>query len=117
MLKERFSSLRETLMRKESTNGGGSGEEGLEGTGMQTICTKGCTRSGALTLAMTGSITASHTWLPVLAHLVSEGPFLILICLAAQFSALVAITIGCAKVPLIRSWDSKMGIAEVGDYS
>ncbi len=33
MLKERFSSLREALMRKESTNGGGSGEEGLESTG------------------------------------------------------------------------------------
>jgi gas vesicle protein len=33
MLKERFSSLRETLMRKGSTNGGGLGEEGLESTG------------------------------------------------------------------------------------
>jgi gas vesicle protein len=32
MLKEWFSSLRDTLMRKESTNGGGSGEEGLEST-------------------------------------------------------------------------------------
>ena len=33
MLKERFSSLRETLMRKESTNGEGSGGEGPESTG------------------------------------------------------------------------------------
>jgi gas vesicle protein len=33
ILKEQFSSLRETLMRKETTNGGGSGEEGLESTG------------------------------------------------------------------------------------
>ncbi|MDQ4147316.1 MAG: YtxH domain-containing protein [Pseudomonadota bacterium] len=33
MLKERFSSLRETLMRKESTNGEGSGGEGPETTG------------------------------------------------------------------------------------
>ena len=33
MLKERFSSLRDTLMRKESTNGEGSGGEGLESTG------------------------------------------------------------------------------------
>jgi gas vesicle protein len=33
MLKERFSSLRETLMGKESTNGGGSGEEDPESTG------------------------------------------------------------------------------------
>ncbi|HEX2244657.1 MAG TPA: YtxH domain-containing protein [Gammaproteobacteria bacterium] len=33
MLKERFSSIRETLMREETTNGGGSGEEGLESTG------------------------------------------------------------------------------------
>jgi gas vesicle protein len=33
LLKERFSSLRETLMRKESTKGEGSGEEGLESTG------------------------------------------------------------------------------------
>jgi hypothetical protein len=33
MLKERFSSLRETLMRKEGSNGEGSGEEGLESTG------------------------------------------------------------------------------------
>ena len=33
MLKERFSSLRDTLMRKGSTNGGGLGEEGLESTG------------------------------------------------------------------------------------
>ena len=33
MLKERFSSLRETLMRRESPNGGGSREEGLESTG------------------------------------------------------------------------------------
>jgi gas vesicle protein len=33
MLKERFSSLRETLMRKEGTNGRGSGGEGLESTG------------------------------------------------------------------------------------
>jgi gas vesicle protein len=33
MLKERFSSLRGTLMRKESPNGEGSGEEGLESTG------------------------------------------------------------------------------------
>jgi gas vesicle protein len=33
LLKERFSSLRETLMRKESPNGEGSGEEGLESTG------------------------------------------------------------------------------------
>ena len=32
MFKERFSSLRDTLMRKESTNGGGSEEEGLEST-------------------------------------------------------------------------------------
>jgi hypothetical protein len=27
---------------------------------------------------------------------------------------LVAITIGCAKVPLIRSWNSKAGVAGVG---
>jgi gas vesicle protein len=33
MFKERFSSLRDTLMRKGSTNGGGLGEEGLESTG------------------------------------------------------------------------------------
>jgi gas vesicle protein len=33
LLKERFSSLRETLMRKESTNGEGSGGEGPETTG------------------------------------------------------------------------------------
>jgi hypothetical protein len=33
MVKERFSSLRDTLMRKGSTNGGGLGEEGLESTG------------------------------------------------------------------------------------
>jgi gas vesicle protein len=33
MFKERFSSLRDTLMRKETTNGGGSEEEGLESTG------------------------------------------------------------------------------------
>ena len=33
MVKERFSSLRDTLMRKETINGGGSGEEGLESTG------------------------------------------------------------------------------------
>jgi gas vesicle protein len=33
MVKERFNSLRDTLMRKGSTNGGGLGEEGLESTG------------------------------------------------------------------------------------
>jgi gas vesicle protein len=33
MFKERFNSLRDTLMRKGSTNGGGLGEEGLESTG------------------------------------------------------------------------------------
>jgi gas vesicle protein len=33
MVKERFSSLRDRLMRKGSTNGGGLGEEGLESTG------------------------------------------------------------------------------------
>jgi gas vesicle protein len=33
MVKERFNSLRETLMRKESTNGEGSGGEGPETTG------------------------------------------------------------------------------------
>jgi gas vesicle protein len=33
MVKERFSSLRDTLIRKGSTNGGGLGEEGLESTG------------------------------------------------------------------------------------
>jgi gas vesicle protein len=33
MFKERFSSLRDSLVRKETTNGGGSGEEGLESTG------------------------------------------------------------------------------------
>jgi hypothetical protein len=33
MLKERFNLLRDTLMRKEGPNGGGSGEEGLESTG------------------------------------------------------------------------------------
>jgi gas vesicle protein len=32
-VKERFNSLRDALMKKESTNGGGSGEEGLESTG------------------------------------------------------------------------------------
>jgi gas vesicle protein len=33
MVKERFSSLRDKMMRKGSTNGGGLGEEGLESTG------------------------------------------------------------------------------------
>jgi gas vesicle protein len=33
MVKERFSSLRDKVMRKGSTNGGGLGEEGLESTG------------------------------------------------------------------------------------
>jgi gas vesicle protein len=33
VVKERFSSLRDALMRKGSTNGGGLGEEGLESTG------------------------------------------------------------------------------------
>jgi gas vesicle protein len=33
MVKERFSSLRDRLMRKGSTNGGGMGEESLESTG------------------------------------------------------------------------------------
>jgi gas vesicle protein len=33
MFKERFSSLRDTLMRKETTDDGGSGEEALESTG------------------------------------------------------------------------------------
>jgi gas vesicle protein len=33
MVKERFSSLRDRLMRKGSTDGGGLGEEGLESTG------------------------------------------------------------------------------------
>ena len=32
MVKERFSSLRDRLMRKGSTNGGGLEEEGLEST-------------------------------------------------------------------------------------
>jgi gas vesicle protein len=33
MVKERFSSLRDKMMRKGNTNGGGLGEEGLESTG------------------------------------------------------------------------------------
>jgi hypothetical protein len=33
MFKERFSSVRDRVMRKGSTNGGGLGEEGLESTG------------------------------------------------------------------------------------
>jgi hypothetical protein len=33
MVKERFSSFRDALMKKESTDGGETGEEGLESTG------------------------------------------------------------------------------------
>jgi hypothetical protein len=43
-----------------------------------------------------------------------KDPFCYPILPCPSIPASIAITIGCAKVPLIRSWDSKAGVAGVG---